>query len=191
MQQIIDLKAKLESGEIKRYSELRNAIADYLGDEFAFNYDIRTFEGKQQLLALASQLITKYNQATEVGTETAVTAIEQVEEVVVLRDMGNYVIQLSSEDIHVAFTVAFPSFDRILYADSEEEAHEIAIEYLINNKSPIPIASPSTNKQSSNRLEAIEWQRAQIISDADSSSFRDRLPVAKAEMSKVCLRGVL
>ena len=163
--------------------------AGYEEDKFLF-YPYN-FEGKQQLLALASQLITKYNQATEVGTETAVTAKEQVEEVVLLRDMGDYVIQLSSEDIHEAFTVAFPSFDRILYADSEEEAHEIAIEFLIHNKSPIPIASPSTNKQSSNRLEAIEWQRAQIISDADSSSLRDRLTVAKAEMSKVCLRGVL
>jgi hypothetical protein len=49
MQQIIDLKAKLESGEIKRYGELRNAIAPYLGEELTFIYDIRTFEGKHQL----------------------------------------------------------------------------------------------------------------------------------------------
>ena len=57
MQQIIDLKAKLESGESKKYSLLRIAIANYLGDEFTFNYDIRTSEGKQKLLYLANRLI--------------------------------------------------------------------------------------------------------------------------------------
>ena len=57
MQQIIDLKAKLESGESKKYSLLRIAIANYLGDEFTFNYNIRTSEGKQKLLYLANRLI--------------------------------------------------------------------------------------------------------------------------------------
>lgn len=72
MQQIIDLKAKLESGESKKYSLLRIAIAftkcgsaspkanaNYLGDEFTFNYEIRTSEGKQKLLYLANRLIEK------------------------------------------------------------------------------------------------------------------------------------
>ncbi|MGB6297248.1 MAG: hypothetical protein WBF90_13850 [Rivularia sp. (in: cyanobacteria)] len=175
------MKAKLESGEIKRYSEFRNAIAPYLGEEFTFNYDIRTSEGKQKLLELASQLMSNYNEATEVTAETAFTVNEQVEAVECRQ--GDYVIQLSSEDTHEAFTVDFPSFgfDRILYADSEEEAHEIAIEFLIHNKSPIPIASPSTNKQSSNRLESIEWQLLQIISDADSSQLRNRLNTASSD----------
>ncbi|MEO1433222.1 MAG: hypothetical protein AAFV71_29990 [Cyanobacteria bacterium J06633_8] len=57
MQQIIDLKAKLESGKSKKYSLLRIAIASYLGDEFTFNYNIRTSEGKQKLLYLANRLI--------------------------------------------------------------------------------------------------------------------------------------
>ena len=57
MQQIIDLKAKLASGESKKYSLLRIAIAPYLGDEFTFNYDIRTSEGKQKLLEMANRLI--------------------------------------------------------------------------------------------------------------------------------------
>jgi len=57
MQQIIDLVASLKSGETKKYSLLRIAIANYLGDEFTFNHDIRTSEGKQKLLAMANRLI--------------------------------------------------------------------------------------------------------------------------------------
>lgn len=62
MQQIIDLVAKLQSGESKKYSELRNAIAEFqyfreIKQEFG---DIRTKEGKQRLLELAEELIAEY-----------------------------------------------------------------------------------------------------------------------------------
>jgi hypothetical protein len=59
VQKIIDLKAKLALSESKKYFLLRIAIANYLGDEFTFNYDIRTSEGKQQLLVLTNQLISE------------------------------------------------------------------------------------------------------------------------------------
>ncbi|MEO1763371.1 MAG: hypothetical protein AAFR83_15635 [Cyanobacteria bacterium J06629_18] len=42
----------------------------------------------------------------------------------------NYIIVPSKEDIHEAFTVKVGDIE--FYADSIEEAHEIAIEYLIN-----------------------------------------------------------
>lgn len=60
MQQIIDLVASLKSGESKKYSLLRIAIATHYeqqGIAFEFTYDIRTSEGKQKLLEMANRLI--------------------------------------------------------------------------------------------------------------------------------------
>lgn len=68
MQQIIDSLAKLQNGESKKYSELRKAIADYYnerGIEETIIFDIRTKQGKQQLLALAIQLIAEYETSGE------------------------------------------------------------------------------------------------------------------------------
>lgn len=68
MQKIIDLLAKLESGESKKYSELREAIADYCnerGIEKVIDFDIRTKEGKQQLMALAGELTAKREATSE------------------------------------------------------------------------------------------------------------------------------
>ncbi|MEM9926824.1 MAG: hypothetical protein AAF915_24260 [Cyanobacteria bacterium P01_D01_bin.50] len=98
MQQIIDLVASLKSGESKKYSLLRIAIANYLGDEFTFNYDIRTSEGKQKLLYLANRLIeeeegigeelseaTQDNETAETIHPEAVQIIEPVKETFISR----------------------------------------------------------------------------------------------------------
>lgn len=76
MQQIIDLVAKLESGELKKYSELREAIAHFylqLGRRFDFEASLSTKEGKQQLLTLAKQMISEY----EANTEEVETKIDR------------------------------------------------------------------------------------------------------------------
>ncbi len=84
MQQIIDLVAKLQSGESKKYSELRNAIANFYrerGITFEFNFDIRTKEGKQELLGLANQIIADEQKAIEDElTETIQPMHPEVEE---------------------------------------------------------------------------------------------------------------
>ena len=74
MQEIINLLSKLQNGEIKKYSLLRIAIANYYeqrGIEKSIEFDIRTFEGKQQLLKLASQLATEYEAESEIDAFVA------------------------------------------------------------------------------------------------------------------------
>ena len=85
MQQIIDLKAKLESGESKKYSELRDAIADFhteRGITFEFNFDIRTKEGKGELLAEAAQLIAEEQETIEDELADSIQPMHPVKEVV-------------------------------------------------------------------------------------------------------------
>lgn len=82
MQQIIDLKQKLESGESKKYSELRNAIAEQF-PQVDLSFDIRTKEGKQRLLDLATQLISEViEEESKEATETTAPLHPEVTEVV-------------------------------------------------------------------------------------------------------------
>ncbi len=48
---------------------------------------------------------------------------------------GLYEVNPSESHIHEAYTVIFTGYEEELYADSEEEAHEIAIEFLLRQGS--------------------------------------------------------
>ncbi|MBE9212964.1 hypothetical protein IQ247_09745 [Plectonema cf. radiosum LEGE 06105] len=77
IQLIREITEKLRSGESKKYSELRNAIAAYelLSEVDAAqfqNSDLRTPQGKQQLLALAEKLIADYDADNGESIESAI-----------------------------------------------------------------------------------------------------------------------